>query len=168
MVTRTTQTSEALPQFGDDRAPGEVTHLDDAWRVRIPAGVFQRVGWPRKQPSISLVAELGKPGCVRLHVAEQVAQKLEAALASLRQENGPNLAERLAAFEDRFRLVTLQTRRSEYRVTLGETISAFLGIGEANPLVYVEATPPTVQIVTPSYRQERLAKHRFELDIDLD
>jgi len=134
--------------------PGEIAKVAANGRLKVPSDVLESVSW-WKGKTILVSLELTYKGLVRVYPSSAVRKKLDADAAEEIASEAEFIAR--AASADRYRDVSLY-HDPDCRLRLTKDICPWLGftLGE-EVVLYVQAFPSGLEIMTMEHRFERLA-----------
>jgi hypothetical protein len=160
------------PSATRDGAPAAqcLAKVDDRGRLHLPLNFTGSVTWLKQQDgTVSALAILEAPGLLRLLSWEQEGKRVQGRRAELLERiaidtRDTEALETLMLIEDRYKTLSIP---KELRPTLPKEALLHLGILGAIPChVYLERYGDALEVLSPSYRNERLRTHATRL-VDL-
>ena len=134
-------------------------------KIHIPKECMGVLGWSLES-QVQLIVELIEFGRVRLHLREDISPKIEAKRTAVRDGDAATIRELLGAMDDKYREVAFYTKGSERTLYFDERTVVYLGIlPNDQRKVFVEATKQTVDIMSLTYRNQRLELLKDEISV---
>jgi hypothetical protein len=140
--------------------PGETAKVAADGRLKVPSDVLNRVSWWKKE-KMRVCVELTYKGLVRVFPNSAVRKKLDADARDEPTSEADFIAR--AAMADRYREASLYGE-PDCRLRLTKDITPWLGfsLGE-EVLLYMQAFPNGLEIMTVDHRFERLIAAKAEI-----
>jgi hypothetical protein len=140
--------------------PGETAKVSANGRLKVPSDVLNRVPWWKKE-TIRVAVELTYKGLVRVYPSDAVRKKLD----EENKEEPTSEAEFIAraTMADRYREASLYGE-PDCRLRLTKDIAPWLGFSLGQEaLLYMQAFPKGLEIMTVEYRFERLMAAKADI-----
>ncbi len=144
--------------------PGQLAHVGGSDRLSIPIDVLRSVEW-WQDAATAVLADSVQEGLIRIYL-EREAMPMVEALADEFAELPPDIRfERMAILADRYRSLKLY---ADGRLRFTKETAQILGfaLGE-RPTLFVQAFPKGLEIMSLTFRLERLRLTRDATSISL-
>lgn len=140
--------------------------LRDENRLTVPSEVYGQLTWFDKSAAVELLAQLVRPGYIRLRPKHLLEEKLKTVDERLEQDAAQerrSAAAAKAAIADRYRPITLYKEAS---FTLPKAMLVFLGVTPPEkPFLYLRAVDDCIEILALSERNKLQIQTGESLDM---
>ena len=133
--------------------PGQIAKVDEEGRLSIPIDALRAVEW-WKSASVDVIAELVRPGLIRVYLANEAQPLIDSLLHEISERPAPANVDATAIVMDRYRPLKLY---ADGRLRFTKEVCTLLAfqLGEHLTL-FVQPFPKHLEAMTLEFRAERL------------